>query len=73
LACGQFTRKDICGQKMDCSALRTCGFTSCAHEDVVAFLFLEALADLADRLPHLAAGPGSGLSGQSREPGEHGA
>lgn len=56
---------------MDCSALRFFGFKSCAHEDVVAFLFVEALADLADRLLHLAAGSGSGLSGQRRQPGEN--
>ena len=44
------------------SMLLSIGFISGGFDQVVAFFFGEEVADLADRLPELVAGPGCGLS-----------
>ena len=42
--------------------MRSFGFISCRFADVMAFFFLEKVADLADGFPRRVAGAGSGLS-----------
>jgi hypothetical protein len=42
--------------------LRSFGFRDCRFAEVVAFFFLEKVADLANGFPDLVAGSGSGLS-----------
>ena len=42
--------------------MRSFGFRPCRFDDVMAFFFLEKVADLADGFPRRVAGAGSGLS-----------
>jgi hypothetical protein len=42
--------------------LRSFGFTSCGFAEVMAFFFLEKVADLADGFPRRVTDAGSSLS-----------
>ena len=50
--------------------LRLIGFIPGGFEEIVAFVFCEEVADIADSLPQFIIGPGSGSSDQGLQFGE---